>query len=149
MYQKILVPLDGSDVAECVLPHVKAIARGCGGRQLILIRVVEPLPAGMYVDLDPGTLQKAGLEEAKQYLAKVQAELKKAGVDSEVKVVTGRAAEAIADFAQREKVDLIILATHGRTGISRWIFGSVADRLLRSSPAPVLVIRPQGFGAGR
>ena len=59
-------------------------------------------------------------------------------------VVTGRAADNLADFAAKNEVDLIIIATHGRSGISRWIWGSVADRILHSSSVPVLIVRPPG-----
>jgi len=148
MYKKILVPLDGSALAECVLPHVKAIAVGCGTGQVVLLRVVEPLPAGIPPAVDFEVVQKAGVKAAEGYLVKVKAQLSKEGLNVEAKVLTGRPAETITDFAQREKVDLIALATHGRSGISRWVFGSVADRLVRSSSVPILLIRPKGFESG-
>lgn len=148
MYRKMLVPLDGSELAECVLPHVKSIATGCGVRKLMLLRVVEPIPPEAPPALDFEALQKAGLKTAEKYLAKIKAQLSKEGLNVEAKVLTGRPAETITDFAQRGKVDLIALATHGRSGISRWVFGSVADKLVRSSSAPVLLIRPKGFKSG-
>lgn len=148
MYRKILVPLDGSELAECVLPHVKTIAAGCGVRELMLLRVVEPLPAGTPPAVDFEVVQKAGLKAAQEYLDKIKAQLSKEGLNVEAKVLTGKPAETITDFAQRNRVDLIALATHGRSGISRWVFGSVADKLVRSSSAPVLLIRPQGFESG-
>jgi nucleotide-binding universal stress UspA family protein len=144
MYQKILVPLDGSELAECVLPHVKAIATGCDVKQLILLRVVEPLRA----EIDDEVVRKTVVKTAEDYLAKIQAKLNKAGLAVETQILTGIPAETISDFAQRNKVDLIALATHGRSGISRWVFGSVADRLLRSSSVPILLIRPKGCGSG-
>lgn len=148
MYEKILVPLDGSALAECVLPHVKAIAAGRGTGQVVLLRVVEPLPAGTPPAIDFELVQKAGVKAAEEYLARIKAELSKEGLNVEAKVLTGRPAETITEFAQRNKVDLITLATHGRSGISRWVFGSVADKLVRSSSAPVLLIRPKGFESG-
>ncbi|MGQ9545742.1 MAG: universal stress protein [Dehalococcoidia bacterium] len=148
MYQKILVPLDGSDVAECVLPHVKAIALGCGTQAILLLRIIEPIPAETPPATDFEAVQKASAKAAQKYLAKIKAQLSKEGLNVKAKVLTGRPADTIADFAQREKVDLIVVATHGRSGITRWLFGSVADRLVRSSPAPVLVIRPRGFRGG-
>ncbi|HEY4712575.1 MAG TPA: universal stress protein [Dehalococcoidia bacterium] len=148
MYKKILVPLDGSELAECVLPHVKAIAAGCSTGQVVLLRIVEPLPAGIPPAVDFEVVQKAGVKAAEGYLVKVKAQLSKEGLNVEAKVLTGRPAETITDFAQREKVDLIALATHGRSGISRWVFGSVADRLVRSSSVPILLIRPKGFESG-
>lgn len=148
MYRKMLVPLDGSELAECVLPHVKEIASGCGIGKVVLLRVVEPIPPEAPPALDFEAFQKAGLKAAEKYLAKIKTRLSKEGLKVEAKVVTGRPAEIVTDFAQREKVDLIALATHGRSGISRWVFGSVADKLVRSSSAPVLLIRPKGFKSG-
>jgi nucleotide-binding universal stress UspA family protein len=147
MYQKVLVPLDGSELAECVLPHVKAIAAGCGIREVVLLKVVEPLPTGTALGVEEAA-QKIGVKAAEDYLATIQAKLNKEGLAVKTQVLTGRAAETITDFAQHNKVDLIALATHGRSGISRWVFGSVADRIVRSSSAPVLLIRPKGCESG-
>jgi nucleotide-binding universal stress UspA family protein len=88
------------------------------------------------------------VKASEEYLARIKARLTKEGLDVETRVLTGRPAETITDFAQREKVDLIALATHGRSGVSRWVFGSVADRLVRSLSIPVLLIRPKGFESG-
>jgi len=148
MYKKILVPLDGSELAECVLPHVKAVASGSDAGKVILLRIVEPLPAGTPPAVDFEVVRQAGMKVAEHYLAGMQAKLSKEGLAIETKVLTGRPAETITDFAKHEKVDLIALATHGRSGISRWVFGSVADRLVRSSSVPILLIRPEGFASG-
>jgi nucleotide-binding universal stress UspA family protein len=148
MYQKILVPLDGSKLAECVLPHVRAIATGCGIKEVVLLRVVEPIPPEAPPATDFEAVQKAAFGAAEKYLAGIQVELSKEGLNVEAKVLTGRPAETIADFAQHNEVDLITIATHGRSGVSRWVFGSVADRLVRSSSAPVLLIRPGGYESG-
>jgi nucleotide-binding universal stress UspA family protein len=148
MYQKILVPLDGSEVAECILPHVKAIATGCGVRQVVLLRVAEPIPAEISPTIDFEEVQKAGVKPAKQYLARIKAQLSKEGLNVEAEVLTGGAAETIINFVESNKVDLIALATHGRSGISRWVFGSVAEKVVRSSSVPVLLIRPKGFKSG-
>jgi nucleotide-binding universal stress UspA family protein len=148
MYQKILVPLDGSELAECVLPHVKAIAAGCGIGQVVLLKVVEPLAAGTAPEVVFEVVQKTVMKAAEDYLTRIQAKLNKEGLAVETQILTGRPAETISDFAQHNKVDLIAIATHGRSGISRWIFGSVADKLVRSSSAPVLLIRPKGCESG-
>jgi nucleotide-binding universal stress UspA family protein len=148
MYNKILVPLDGSELAECVLPHVKAVASGSNRGKAVLLRIVEPLPAGTPPAVDFEVVQKAGVKAAEDYLARIKAQLAKEGLDVETRVLTGRPAETITDFVQHEKVDLIALATHGRSGISRWVFGSVADKLVRSLSVPVLLIRPEGFTSG-
>lgn len=148
MYKKILVPLDGSELAEVVLPHVKEVAAGHDEGKVILLRIVEPLPAGTPPAVDFEVVKKAGVKAGEDYLARIQAKLNKEGLTVETKVLTGRPAETISEFAQREKVDLIALATHGRSGVSRWVFGSVADRLVRSLSVPVLLIRPKGFESG-
>ena len=88
-------------LAECVLPHVKAIAAGCGTGQVVLLRVVEPLPAGTPPAIDFEIVQKAGVKAAEEYLAKIKAELSKEGLNVEAKVLTGRPAETITEFAQR------------------------------------------------
>jgi nucleotide-binding universal stress UspA family protein len=148
MYKKILVPLDGSKLAECVLPHVKAIGKGCGATKVVLLEVVEPLPAWLAAEINLEAVQKASAKAAEEYLVKIQAELKKEGLNVEARVLTGRPAETITDFAQSNKVDLIAIATHGRSGITRWIFGSVANRLVRSSFVPMLLVKPEGCESG-
>jgi len=148
LYKKILVPLDGSKLAECVLPHVKTIVAGEGVAQVLLLRVVEPLPAGTPPAVDFEVVQEAGMKEAKEYLDRTKAKLSKDGLNVETKVLAGRPAETIIDFAQREKVDLVAIATHGRSGITRWIFGSVADRLVRALSVPILLVRPPGVASG-
>ena len=148
MYKKILVPLDGSKLAECVLPHVKTIAAGVGVAQVLLLRVVEPLPAGTPPAVDFEVVQEAGMKEARKYLAGIKAKLSKDGMNVETKVLAGRPAETIIDFAQREKVDLVAIATHGRSGLTRWVFGSVADKVMRSLSVPILLVKPAGFASG-
>jgi nucleotide-binding universal stress UspA family protein len=145
MYKKILVPLDGSELAEVVLPHVKEVAAGHDEGKVILLRIVEPLPAGTPPAVDFEVVKKAGVKAGEDYLARIQAKLNKEGLTVETKVLTGRPAETISEFAQREKVDLIAIATHGHSGIRRWVFGSVADKLVSSSSVPILLIRPKGF----
>jgi nucleotide-binding universal stress UspA family protein len=86
--------------------------------------------------------------EAEKYLKKVVARLKKTGVNARAEVIYGKAGEALSDYANKNKVDLVIIATHGRSGISRWVLGSVADRLIHSARAPVLVVRAPGSVPG-
>jgi nucleotide-binding universal stress UspA family protein len=149
MYQKMLVPLDGSELAECVLPHVKAIASGCQVKDVVLLRVVEPLPPGTPPAVNFEVVEKAGVKAAQEYLGRTKARLAKEGLSVKTEVLIGRPAETIIDFAQRNNVDLIALATHGRSGIRRWVFGSVADRVVRSCSVPIVLIRPKGFESGQ
>lgn len=143
MYKKILATLDGSKFSECSLPHVKAIAAGCGTADVVVLRAVEPERQIIKVEED---LRK-GVEEgvkaaAKEYVDKVANQLKKEGLPAKGVVVKGKAEEAILDYATKNNVDLIIMSTHGRSGISRWAAGSVADRVSRYSSIPVLLISP-------
>lgn len=148
MYKKILAPLDGSELSECTLEHLKAIATGCQIPEVVLLRVVEPLPH-VYGDggLPSGwhdEAQKKAEEFARDYLAKVSASLKKEGISAETALVSGRAADAILDYAREHQVDLIIMSTHGRSGVTRWVMGGVADRVVRHSLVPVLTVSPAG-----
>ena len=158
MYQKILVPLDGSELAECALPHVEAIAHGCQVGDVILLRVVEPFqpPRGKgYGSMFPEDLKeekaRAESEEraaAEEYLKKVVGQLSREGRRVQSQLLFGKAAESVADFSAKSGIDLIVIATHGRSGVSRWVWGSTADRILRSSCVPVMMIRAPGCVPG-
>ncbi len=149
MYQHIMVALDGSELAECVLPHVEAIASGCQVSTVTLVRVVPPLKlyGGAETRLSPEErhrLEVDSLEMAAGYLEEKAEALRKKGVAVETRVLFGNVVEQLVDFARSAGVDLIITATHGRSGASRLFLGSVADRLLRASPVPVLMVRAPG-----
>jgi nucleotide-binding universal stress UspA family protein len=150
MYQKILVPLDGSELSERSLEHVKAVAAGCRVPETVLFRAVEPLSAETVAALaqaGDSVLREAELDnqnKAKKYLDKVRDRLKKGGLAVKTVVADGPAAEEILDYAQKNKIDLIVMASHGRSGISRWFFGSVAQKILQHSPVPVLMVTPSG-----
>ncbi len=144
MYQKILVPLDGSDVAECALSHMQTIVSGCNVADVVLLRVVGPLPLpGEYViaESDRTRLESEHLSAAQSYLEKTTKRLAEGVLSVDVDVVEGDAAEAIVDYAGRKGVDLIVMATHGRSGISRWALGSVAEKVVRHAEVPVLLVR--------
>jgi nucleotide-binding universal stress UspA family protein len=154
MYQKVVVPLDGSDLAECVLPHVEALTKGCGIQNVMFVRVVEPFYAPGGADSyafsaeDEKRINSENKTAAENYLAKMVKQASYDGVNVQSEVLNGKAAESIADYATKNEVDLIIIATHGRSGISRWIWGSVADRVLRSSCVPVVMVRAPGCVPG-
>ena len=160
MYKTILVPLDGSALAECVLPHVESIARGCGAKSVTFLRVTEPIriiPTGGG-DAEEGyalsaedwkRMESESKTAAERYLNQLVSRVKYAGINIQSEVLKGgRAADMIAEYATKDGVDLIIIATHGRSGISRWVWGSVADRVLRSACVPVLMVRAPGCVAG-
>ncbi len=150
MYKKIMVPLDGSELAECVLPHAETIVKGCGVSEVILVRVAEQFQrASGFAEFSYSEEEIRGINLERQklaedYLSQVVGRLKWDGVNLKSEVLSGKAAECLADYATSNDVDLIIIATHGRSGISRWVWGSVADRLLRSACVPVLIVRAPG-----
>lgn len=146
MYRKIMVPLDGSSLAECVLPHVEAIAGGCPVRELVLLRVVEPERVYSVSDspIDPNLAAARESErkkEAEDYLRSIVDRLDEPGLACEIKSIVGRVAESLVDYCVDNDVDLIIIATHGHSGVTRLVRGSVADKILGSSKIPVLMIR--------
>ena len=160
MYKKILVPLDGSELAECVLPHVEAIVKGCHVPEVIFLRVVEPVhftPRSSYMGnvFTEADARKAEETEnamhkadAENYLTGVLARYSSGAAGGRSLVVFGKPAETIADYAEKNDVDLIVIATHGRSGVSRWVWGSVADRVLRSACVPVFMVRAPGCVPG-
>ena len=152
MYQTILVPLDGSKLAECVLPHLETLVRGSQTKRVIFVRVVEPFrqPTGDYV-FPEEQIRKVEAEnraDAERYLAEMIGRTKLDGARSESAVLYGTVADTLAEYANKNQVDLILIATHGRSGVSRWVWGSVADRILRSSCVPVLMVRAPGCFPG-
>jgi nucleotide-binding universal stress UspA family protein len=187
MYSKILVPLDGSKLAECVLEHLETIASGCGTQEVVLVSVTEEVKVkqnvkyperdtigyqilsdtGMSSGQVPGRVQDTfigGLptqepawtktigrmySQADKYLDRIQRRLLKKGINSRTEVLCSNdVAGAIVGYAEKTGVELIMMASHGRSGISRWASGSVADRVFRSSCIPVLMVRAPGCVAG-
>ncbi len=142
MYQRILVPLDGSKVAEGVLPHARALAFA-EGAEIILLRVAVN-PALEFTFSDPSVAQ--GIVEdletqSKEYMAGVEESLKKDGFQVSTLIREGAVADMIQRTAEEVGADVIAMSTHGRTGPARWLLGSVADRVVRNSNIPVLLIR--------
>jgi nucleotide-binding universal stress UspA family protein len=153
MYKKILVPLDGSKLAECVLPHVESIAKGCVVQEVVFLRVAEPvhLPSGYDAYLSQETINRIETDDkaaAESYLSQLMKRTRYDGVSVKLETITGIPADSIANYATKNSIDLIIIATHGRSGISRWAWGSVADRVLRSACVPVLMVRAPGCVPG-
>lgn len=149
MYKHIMVPLDGSELAECVLPHLKAMAGEGYSGKITLASVVESLH--IHGGLESGLnseerhrLDESNADKCGAYIDGIAKRLSIAGGVVECKVLHGHVAEELANYANKHEVDLIIISTHGRSGVSRWVFGSVADRVLRSSCVPVLMVRAPG-----
>ncbi len=146
MYKRILVPLDGSTRAEQAIPIAARIAHASSGSVMLLHVVSIP------IELGPNLRQSVSLHEAinadilraTAYLANTVKSYELAGAETKVAVSSGSEALTITDIAKEQHADLIVMASHGYTGFKRWMLGSVAQRVVRSSPAPVLVLRDGG-----
>lgn len=139
--KKILVPLDGSELAEKALAPVVALAEAFLA-EIVLLRVVVPLS----IKLDPDLYQRiidGGQKEAKRYLSGIQLRSLFSRVSVEGETMVGKAANSILDYAQENEIDLIVISSHGRSGISRWVYGSVADKVLHQAACSLVIIHPQ------
>jgi len=155
--KKILACLDGSELAEQIMPYAMEEAK-IFQAQLVLLQVVpEPvillpgIPGVEPVPIRTDTMieeAKRALNRANDYLEEIVKLPREKGLDAETVALLGRAGETILNYADRNSVNLIAVATHGRSGLGRAIFGSVADHVLRRSGLPVLVIRPTPPAAG-
>ena len=151
MYKKILAPLDGSGFSECSLEHVRTVAIGCQVPEVVLLMVVEPIKTIAYAETSGDWVaekEKHNQAEAEKYLSELAENLEGEGVVVQAAVIHGNPAEEILDYAKNNQVGLIVMSTHGRSGISRWAFGSVTDRVLRHSAVPVLITPPPGRISG-
>ncbi len=151
MHQNILVPLDGSELAECVFPHLRALVRpghthvhllsvltlGLGDRTVALLTTYPP---GLQLST---TVMARAQVELRSYLQGVAARVREWGAVVRYEVREGNPAEEILRYAEEQGIDLILMGTHGLSGLGRWVYGSVADRVLRGAPCPVLLVRPQ------
>jgi nucleotide-binding universal stress UspA family protein len=141
MYNRVLIPLDGSLMAEQALPHAIAQARQFHA-ELILLRVVEPFAHAR-------GMSRADLERIRQqtriwadeYLERIAADIQQQEVLVRKVTIDGLPHTGIAEFAETNQVDLIVMSTRGQSGLSRWLMGSVADRVVRGATVPVLLVR--------
>ncbi|MCG6533641.1 MAG: universal stress protein, partial [Syntrophales bacterium LBB04] len=161
---------DGSELAECVLPHVEAFLKNGLVQVASFVYVLEPLPTTLYGPTysfdatravtnypNPGHKMTSApdadywdkiVEErkssAKAYLDNIASRFSQYGTRISSEVLEGSVADTLATYAEESKSDLILIATHGRSGIGRWLMGSVADRVLRSSLVPVFMVNAKG-----
>ena len=142
MYKKILVPLDGSELAKKALDEAVKLAN-CFGAEMILFQVVPFMPIyGSPELVTPLIVDEKQKKAAEKYLANLVEELKGKGFKVTATVKTGQqVAVEIIDFAKESGADLIVMCTHGRSGITRWMLGSVALKLLTRGEKPILLIR--------
>ena len=141
MYKRILVPLDGSELAAQALPHAVAQAT-CFGAEIILLKVLGPLP-------EPVTASRAALRQAAErsaglaidYLERIAAGIRERDIPVQALTIEGKPYVEIIAFAEKNDIDLIVISTRGYSGWSRWLLGSVADRVVRGANVPVLLVQ--------
>ncbi len=156
MYNRILVPLDGSKLSESVLPHVRELAKGRLVNEVILLRICEtpPIRADYPSNMPEGwdqhfdRLTELARRQCTIYLDDVEKTLRAEGINVTTDSSLGDPAKEIVDYASRNEIDLIVMASHGRTGVSRWAVGSVAERVFRATCVPVLMVRAPGCELG-
>lgn len=176
MYNKVVVPLDGSKLAEEAIPHLQEIAGGCNIPEILLVSVTEKvkgrIPQSQVLDLPSsaptdvpsvqiGQMQTGliisrnfmGIQEvpvtlgkmaktAFNYLCKVAAKLEKKGFTTSINVLAGNPAEEIVKFVDEQKADLIVMASRGKSGFSRWEMGNIAEKVIRATKASVMLVKP-------
>jgi len=145
MYKRILVPLDGSELAKKALDHIEPLAK-IFDAEIILFQVVPFMPIyGSPELVTPLIVDEKQKESAEKYLTRLSEELKMRGFKVTTMVRMGhQVAVEIIDFAKESGVDLIAMCTHGRSGITRWVLGSVAHKVLIRAETPILLIRSKG-----
>lgn len=147
MYEKIMIPLDGSELAECVMPHLDALLDDSKEmiKEVVLIAVVKPLISyNSQYYIDPEIVKEsesAKVASAREYLDRIAENFKDKAQRIRTEILVGPVTELLIDYAEENSIDLVIIATHGRSGVTRWVMGSVADKILKSINAPVLMIR--------
>ena len=142
-FDKILVPLDGSEFAEKALEPALSVARGMGA-EVVLFRVAQPIPRTQALAEMPDVYDDvvaATIREAENYLSTLRAALPDERVSIEVRPGEDGVARQILDYAEASGVDLIVMSSHGLTGVKRWAYGSVAEKVLHGGPCAVLVVR--------
>ncbi|MDQ2887759.1 MAG: universal stress protein [Chloroflexota bacterium] len=147
MVKRILVPLDGSALAARAIPVAARLARASAGSMLFLRVVSTASEFGVYMDESSPLMQEAieeDLHAANTYLAEVSQSQALAGIKVDTGIFTGSAALKIVDIARSQDIDLIVMCSRGDAGIKRWVMGSVAHKVVRHSPVPVLVLRDSG-----
>jgi len=145
MYKTILVPLDGSKRAERILPHVEEMAL-YNEADVFFLQVIEPdhTYVGPHLAVSNAEFNKNQEKEAKEYLTAIRGEFREKGITARFFVERGPVVSRIIEIADRENVDLIAMASHGRTGLSHVFYGSVAAGVLHRIDRPLLLVRADG-----
>jgi nucleotide-binding universal stress UspA family protein len=154
MYKKIMVPLDGSKLAECVFPHVESLVKAGQVGEVVFTKVAETYGFSLMSGENPPKpedivrFDSEAKAAAEKYVQAVADRVKTTGVTVRGEVLIGRPSVKLAEYANDGGFDLVMIATHGRSGPSRWVWGSVADRLLRAVCVPILMVRAPGCVPG-
>jgi nucleotide-binding universal stress UspA family protein len=136
-HEKLLVPLDGSQCAENIIPTVEKLATDFKA-DISLLRVAL---AHTFPGIDPTDAEVKVIQEAEEYLAGVEQRLKAKGFNVDTHIRYGNDAEEILNHAAQKDIGLIVMSTHGHGGVKRFFLGSVAEKLLRHSPKPIYLVR--------
>lgn len=143
MFKRILVPLDGSALAEQILPYLKGLSSDTEAMVTLLRVAGHPVTSyrveGLTVN---ATRSDDSYTHCEQYLHGIATQLTQSGLKVETRVIEGPIADVIIDYAAEMQADLVAMSTHGRTGIGRWLLGSVADRVVHGLKVPLFLIRP-------
>ncbi|MFA5309634.1 MAG: universal stress protein [Dehalococcoidales bacterium] len=177
MYKKVVVPLDGSQLAEIALPHLEEIAKGCSIAEILLVSVTEKVVGHLaqgqstseYAPEKNNTEEPMLLPEyqtgvvytnmitkrplvqvtvgkmaktASDYLCRIAQDLEQKGFTVTAHVLAGHPAEEIVNFVDDEKADIIVMASRGKSGFNRWDMGNIAEKVIRLSKVPVLLVKP-------
>jgi len=141
-YKKILVPLDGSEVSEAILPEIEKLASVFRAAVALLYVVPIPIfPGGIEPIVNYQPITDTLIKDAEAYLRKIEKRLKAKGFTVESHLQQGNEAQRILEHAEHEDIDLIAMSTHGRSGVSRWLLGSVAEKVIRHANKPILLVR--------
>ena len=139
-YRHILIPLDGSRLAEAALKKALPLAKSTGAR-VTFIEAIWPIIDVLNTGTQVAAVERARKNEAQKYLDSVARRSEWKGLKPQAVVKVGPAADVIIDYARAQRADLIVMSTHGRSGLGRWAFGSIADKVLHGAACPVLLVR--------
>jgi nucleotide-binding universal stress UspA family protein len=144
-YKKILIPLDGSETSEAILPEIEKLASAFKASiSLLYVVPITIFPGSIEPVAQYQTISEALVKEGEGYLRTIEKRLKDKGFTVESHLQQGNEAQLILEHADRQDIDLIAMSTHGRSGVSRWLLGSVAEKVIRHAAKPIFLVRAAG-----